>query len=317
MPDYTGKTLYLVTNQQHHDWCRDVVNDERRWVALKRDNNYNNTQLNNILATRLPGLGRAFNPWNHEAYERYYANHSIDAFLNKPCPHGTVYGGIRETWNDKMDETMELYSHFANNRMNNAVVRESRCQGKCIPKHFKAVKNGAAAMIIWKQVVGWHGYNSHNQQLADFRNRDPVVYYNFVIPAVMYIVANMQNDESDLSVQEILTSNVSGWEESLKKKYKKYGWFSQAEVRRLCLLPPTHEDHVTAVTGAKMCSGVEYNFLRILVLLIKDMDRMPSGQVIRPNSVKHTATPEEVASIGMPLAHPAVESRYSRYGMNA
>lgn len=318
MPDYSGKPIYHITDQQHVDYCDGVVNDERRWVALKLGNDYKNNQLNNILATKLPGLDPPFESWTNEYNHRYYANCSIDCFLNKECPHGEIHAGIRETWNDKFDESMMLYSHFASNTMINAVVRDKRVKGtQTIPRHFRAVKNGAAAMIIWKQTVGWHSYTNHNNKLSDFQCRDPALYYNFILPSVTYIVTHMQSHESDLSVEDILDVNVGEWEDSLKKKYKKYGWYSQREVLRRLNLSPSQPQHVTKTTGGSMCRGIEFHFLKVLVLLVRDFDRTQDGQMVRPRSVVYIATDLEGDEIGHPLQNPTVLSRYSRYGTNA
>ena len=290
-----------------------VVNDyDRRPVS--KGTNFTMERLGHVMRSYKPGLSRPRGQrWDNEKTQRDDANDAIDAYMDTNC-----HFYDRGTWADRFDSCVEMYSHVADVVLDETVGSDDRVCGDGaadIPRHFETVQKGALAMLVYKHALGFNRQSTHNTKLRDIFNSDDELYLCWVVPTVRFLLSHLQNEDMDLDMAEVLDIDVYTWEEGLKRKYKTHGWWSQRHIaQRLRIEDTRSQGYIRKHHDSHICRGIEYNFMRFLVLTIRDFRGKPRGKRARGtnNPVKVFATPEECDAMGAPLSDPPLRSQYQQ-----
>ena len=168
-------------------------------------------------------------------------------------------------------------------------------------------------MIAYKQALGWNLQVTFHGKLMDLQYSEPEIYFCFVHPFVRYCVQHLQNEDMDLEIGEVLNVDIYNWEQALKRKYKDHGWWSQNHISDRLKLPISNPDHVRDYLDRDICRGVEYRFLRLLVLTVHDFDTTSRGRKRCRRVPKVFGTRDEEYQIGNPLTNPPVGAKVPRY----
>ena len=288
-----------------------VVNDyDRRPVS--RGTNFTKARLGHVLSTYSPGLSRPTGRgWHHEERQRQDANTSIDYFMQFRCP---LLGPTGGTWEDRFDDCVEMYSHVADVVLDDTVASDDRVCGDGaadIPRHFETVQKGALAMVVHKHAVGFNRQATHNTKLSDIFHSDEELYLCWVVPTVRYLLTHLQNEDMDLDLAEVLDIDVYTWEQGLKRKYKQHGWWSQRHIAERLQIEIGNHGYIEKHHDSHICRGIEYNFMRFLVLTIRDFRGQPRGKRARGTNSpdKVFASRGEIDAMGAPLSNPPLRSQ--------
>jgi len=211
--------------------------------------------------------------WGTEQAERNDANDAIAAFDDEM----NSMDDSRTNWQVKVACIQKIMR--VTSRKLKKVIKDSDLlggEGGAKPvQGFEFSKAGLVASILFKE---WYGYDTKSSKrgtLLDESNsndENKETFYCGVLPTLFFVIRYLQVEKEDhLSFKKLCLINVKQFETSLKRKLKNYGWWSQEEVvRRLKVKDEKSDLYIKEPMSKQICKGVEYRFLRVACLTIKN-----------------------------------------------
>lgn len=156
-----------------------------------------------------------------------------------------------------------VMDHVADTRIvgNHVLGRKNK-----VAQHFKYTKNAIVALLIAKCCQGWEMTPAYLQSLHAMEDSPQYQerYYMFVLPFTQFVITEM-NPHAHLDARSILEMDMSRAEEYLIKRVRKHGIWSQNK-----MLHWIQTGEIDRVKHRHVCKGVEFQFARLLSLIVRD-----------------------------------------------
>ena len=219
-------------------------------------------------------------------------------FMEQTCPHFPD-----KRWREVVDMANPYLLHLWRIQYPAQISSDKRLVGKraARPKaHYTAMKISGSAHILAKFGYGFQLVDADcNMKLRELGNRHRLAHYCFVCVLGEHVLKCHQQD-TNFTMGLVLDSNVYEFSNSLGKKLRDHGVFSVEEM--VARKNPSHPQWLGPPTMRwDYCKGVDFNYLRLFVLLCDTLGTVGVGDDWYENRF-NTTNQQKTQQMGQPIS---------------
>ena len=234
--------------------------------------------------------------------KQQYAEQIVIWFMKQECPH---FRG--KTWAEVVDMANPYLLYLWQQELHENIRKDVRLTGKGgadISTHYWTMQRGGTAYTLGKFGYGFTLPEAYAlSTLREMKEIDPMVHYCFVCVLGDHCLTCHQQGTNG-TLEEVLNTTVYEFGNSLVRKLRSRGTFSETEIlRRQGLEDPSDPDHLGPATKRhKICAGVDFKFLRLFCLLHNTLGSIKHKKETWYKNRFYTTAKEKQELYGCPLS---------------